>query len=75
MATTITNLKLTCNVVDRSSIADSANFDMGFAVKAALNESPFFTNADLSTNGVKPTTDTNVCSFDLTVNLRHPYKL
>jgi hypothetical protein len=75
LASSITNLKITCRLVDRTKISDSANNDMGFAVQAALNASPYFTNADLSTNGVRPTTETNVYSFDLTVNLRRPYKL
>jgi hypothetical protein len=72
----INQIKLTCRLVDRRKISSSANSDMAFAVQGGLNASPLFTNAVLGDRGVVPDTEqTNLMTFELTVNLRHPLQL
>jgi hypothetical protein len=73
----ITNITITCRLVDRRQFSPSANTDMAFAVKANLNASPYFMDAALSEKGVQPdsTGDTNTFTFELTVGLKHPFKL
>jgi type IV pilus assembly protein PilM len=72
----INRLRLTCQLVDRTKISNSANTDLAFAVKSGLEASSFFTNAVLGDKGVtQDPDDTNLFNFELTVGLKHPLKL
>ncbi len=73
---TISNIQMTCRMIDRSKISASANSDLAFAVSAGLNASPFFTDAKLGEMGLEAdNSDTNTLTFRLSVGLKHPFKL
>jgi len=73
---TVSQVKLTCRLVNRKTISMSANSDLAFAVQSGLNASSFFTNAVLGDKGVQADTEqTNLMSFEITVGLKHPLKL
>jgi len=73
---TISQVKLTCRLVNRAKISHSANSDLAFAVASGLNASPLFTNAVLGTDGIVADMDqTNLMTFEITVSLKHPFKL
>lgn len=75
-ADTISNISLTCRLVDRSKVSASANQDMAFAVQGGLNGSAYFTDAKLGDMGLEADpSDTNTMTFRLTVGLKHPFKL
>jgi type IV pilus assembly protein PilM len=67
----VTSLKLLCRGLNRS---DTANSDLAYTVQHFLTNSPSFTNALLVGN-LKPGEDTNTFTFELTVDLRHHFKL
>jgi type IV pilus assembly protein PilM len=71
----ISSLKLTCKGINRTSVATSANSDLAYSVRQFLNSSPSFTNAVLGSEGIKPGDDTNTFIFEMTVELRHHFKL
>jgi len=73
---TISNIDLTCRLVNRRPIMVSANEDLAFAVQAGLNASSYFTNATLGDLGIEADqTDTNTFTFTINVGLKHPFKL
>jgi hypothetical protein len=73
---TISNISLTCRLIDRSKISASANQDMAFAVQAGLNASAYFTNATLGAMGLEADASrTNTMTFTIDVGLKHPFKL
>jgi type IV pilus assembly protein PilM len=66
----VAGLRLTCRGISRPG---TANSDLAYSVQQFLTNSPSFTNAilgDFSTDQ-----DTNTFKFDLTVDLRHRFKL
>jgi len=72
----ISNVLITCRLIDRKKILVSANEDMAFAVKDALNASSWFRDAKLWDMGVQADpTDTNTMTFQINVGLKHPFKL
>jgi Tfp pilus assembly protein PilN len=71
----ISSIRITCKLVDRTKISQSANSDLAFAVAAGLGASPSFSSAVLGERGVQTDPeDTNTCTFALTVNLKQPIK-
>jgi len=68
----ISSLKLLCKGVKRS---EQANSDLAYSVRQYMNSSPSFTNALLGAEGIKPGDDTNTFTFEMTVDLRHHFKL
>ncbi len=72
----ISNILITCRLIDRKKFSASANQDMAFSVKDLLNASPWFTNAHLWDQGVLPdSSDTNTMLFQIDVGLKRPFKL
>ena len=72
----ISNVVITCRLIDRKKLLPSANEDMAFAVKDALNASSWFKDAKLWDMGVQADpTDTNTMTFEINVGLKHPFKL
>jgi len=72
----ISNVVITCRLIDRKKLLPSANEDMAFAVKDALNASSWFKDAKLWDMGVQADpTDTNTMTFQINVGLKHPFKL
>jgi type IV pilus assembly protein PilM len=67
----IATLKLLCRGINRSP---TANFDLAYAVRQFLTNSPSFTNAALVGN-IQPGDDSNTFTFEMTVDLRHHFKL
>jgi hypothetical protein len=73
---TISRIRLTCQIVDRTKISNSANSDLAFAVASGLNASQSFSNAVLGDKGVqRDPSDPNLFTFEITVGLKHPLKL
>ena len=67
----VTNVTLLCRAINR---AGTANDDLAYAVRNFLTNSPSF--ADPATLGdLQNDPDTNTFTFEVTVNLRHPFKL
>ena len=46
-AETVNSIRITCKLVDRTKISQSANSDLAFAVAAGLTASPYFSSAVL----------------------------
>ncbi len=67
----ISTLKLLLRGINRSP---TANFDLAYAVRQSLTNSPSFTNAALVGN-IQPGDDSNTFTFEMTVDLRHHFKL
>ena len=73
---TISNISMTCRLVDRNKLLVSANADMAFSIQELLNASPWFKDAKLWDQGVMPdSSDTNTMTFQIDVGLKHPFKL
>jgi type IV pilus assembly protein PilM len=70
-ANEVVSLKLLCRGISRSV---AANFDLAYAVRQSLTNSPSFTNAQLVGN-LNAGDDTNTFSFEMTADLRHHFKL
>jgi hypothetical protein len=76
LTNSISRIKLTCRLVDRTKISLSANSDLAFAVRSGLNASQNFTNAVLGDKGIqRDPSDPTTYTFELTVGLKHPLKL
>jgi type IV pilus assembly protein PilM len=67
----LTRLKLLCRGISRPA---PANSKLAYAVRQFLNNSPSFTNATL-VGTLNPGDDTNTFTFEMTVDLRHHFKL
>jgi hypothetical protein len=73
---TISNIFMTCRLIDRKKLMISANEDLAFSIKELLNASPWFKDAKLWDQGVLADgTDTNTMTFQIDVGLKHPFKL
>jgi hypothetical protein len=68
----VASIKLTCRGINRPG---TANADLAYAVQACLTNSPTFTNAILGTDFSSDLQDPNTFRFDVTVDLRHRFKL
>jgi hypothetical protein len=68
----VTSLKLLCRGINRPG--PSANSDLAYSVRQFLTNSPSFTNANLVGN-ISPGDDTNTFTFEMSVDLRHHFKL
>jgi type IV pilus assembly protein PilM len=68
----VTGLKLTCKAISRPG---TANADLAYAVQQCFNNSPSFTNAVLGSDLATDFSDTNAFKFEVTVDLRHHFKL
>ena len=76
MSDTVSNILITCRLIDRKKISVSANQDMAFSVQGLLNASPWFKDAKLWDQGVMPdSSDTNTMLFQINVALKRPFKL
>jgi hypothetical protein len=76
MGDTVSNILITCRLIDRNKISVSANQDMAFSVQGLLNASPWFKDAKLWDQGVMPdSSDTNTMLFQINVALKRPFKL
>jgi type IV pilus assembly protein PilM len=72
----ISQIRMTCQLVDRTKISISANSELAFAVQLGLNASPYFTNALMSDKPLAPDDEnTNLVDFEITVGLKQPFKL
>jgi len=67
----VTGIKLLCKGINRSG---TANSDLAYYVRQYLTNSPSFTNATLGSD-FKEAMDTNTFTFEVTVDLRHHFKL
>ncbi len=70
----IASIRLLCRGVNRSAQSTTANSDLAYAVRGFLTNSPSFTNAILVGN-LNPGEDSNTFTFEMTVDLRHHFKL
>jgi type IV pilus assembly protein PilM len=68
----VAGLKLTCRGVNRPG---TANDDLVYAVQQCLTNNPSFSNAVLGEFSNPDSADTNTFKFDVTVDLRHRFKL
>jgi type IV pilus assembly protein PilM len=66
----VTGIKLLCKGINRNM---SVNSDLAYYVRQYLTNSPSFTNATLG--DIKEAQDTNTFTFEVTVDLRHHFKL
>jgi type IV pilus assembly protein PilM len=67
----VSSLKLLCRGINRPG---TANSELAYSVRQFLTNSPSFTNAML-VGDLKPGDDTNTFTFEMTVDLRHHFKL
>jgi type IV pilus assembly protein PilM len=65
-------IKLVCRGINRPG--GTANYDLAYAVQQCFTNNPSFTNAVLGTDFMSDN-DTNTFRFDVTVDLRHHFKL
>jgi type IV pilus assembly protein PilM len=70
----IASIRLLCRGVNRSAQLSTANYVLAYAVRDFLTNSPSFTNAILVGN-LNPGEDSNTFTFEMTVDLRHHFKL
>jgi type IV pilus assembly protein PilM len=70
----IASIRLLCRGVNRSAQLSTANYVLAYAVRDYLTNSPSFTNAILVGN-LNPGEDSNTFTFEMTVDLRHHFKL
>ena len=68
----VAGIKLTCRGINRPG---TANADLAYAVQQCLTNSPSFTNAILGTDFTTDAQDPNTFKFEVTVDLRHRFKL
>jgi type IV pilus assembly protein PilM len=66
----ISRIKLICRGINRGG---TANSDLAYSVRQFMTNSPSFTNATLDV--ISSDQDTNTFLFNMTVELRHPFKL
>ena len=71
----ISAILLSCQGVNRTDIAPSANADLAYAVLQNLTNSPYFTDKSALGNSILIDASSNTFSFTLTAQLKHPFKL
>jgi hypothetical protein len=70
----VTNVVLVCKGINRAASFPRANSDLAYAVQHYLTNSPSFTNP-VTMGDIVIDQDTNTFTFQVTVNLRNPFKL
>jgi type IV pilus assembly protein PilM len=70
----ISQVRVTCRGVDRSKVSPTANTDLAYALQAAVTNSPVFTGP-VTLGDMRSDIDTNTFLFDMTIPLKHPFRL
>jgi type IV pilus assembly protein PilM len=70
----ISQIKVLVRGVDRSKISPTANYNLAYALQQALTNSPVF-GGPITLGDMRNDLDTNTFSFDMTIPLKHPFKL
>ncbi len=70
----ISEIRVQCKGVDRNRISPTANANLAYALQQALTNSPVF-GGPITLGDMRGDIDTNTFSFDLTIPLKHPFKL
>jgi len=70
----ISQISVTLRGVDRNRIRPTANAYLAYALQQALTNSPAF-GGPITLGDMRNDMDTNTFSFDLTIPLKHPFKL
>ena len=71
----ISEVNVVCRGVDRSRISSTANEELAYALRSALTNSPLFSGPIKMEGEIRHDQGSNTFSFNMTIPLKHPFKL
>ncbi|MGP8198902.1 MAG: type IV pilus assembly protein PilM [Limisphaerales bacterium] len=74
-ADAISSIAILCRGVSRLDLSPSANSDLAYTVLQNVTNSPYFTDKSALGQTISLDANSNTFSFDLTLELQHPFKL
>lgn len=74
-ANEISTISLLCKGVNRTATSPTANFDLAYAVRQAITNSPYFSTNSTFAGDIVVDPGSNTFSFSFNLELKHPFKL